>query len=127
MDKVRPTSTQVFIMAFGGGPQWDGFLKERMQVAKRLWNGGVEVEYMYKTKPKTQKQFEAAEKTGCPLAVILGQEEFAKGIVKVKELGLGEDADKGVDVPLDEMVSYIKKKLDEKHNGINEAVSLLTL
>lgn len=127
MDKVRPTSTQVFIMAFGGGPQWDGFLKERMQVAKRLWDGGVEVEYMYKTKPKTQKQFEAAEKTGCPLAVILGQEEFAKGIVKVKELGLGEDADKGVDVPLDEMVSYIKKKLDEKHNGINEAVSLLTL
>lgn len=127
IEKVRPTSTQVFIMAFGGGPQWDGFLKERMQVAKLLWEGGIETEFLYKTKPKSQKQFEAAEKTGCPFAVILGQEEFVKGVVKVKELGLGEDADKGIDVSLDEVVPYLKNKLNEKHNGIDEAVSLLSL
>lgn len=127
MDKVRPTSTQVFVMAFGGGPSWDGFLKERMEVSRKLWDGGIEAEFIYKTKPKTQKQFEAAEKTGCPLAVILGQEEYSKGVVKVKELGLGADADQGVDVPVDEMVSYIKKKLNEKNNGIDEAIKLLSL
>lgn len=127
LEKVRPTSTQVYIMAFGGGPQWDGFLKERMEVAKVLWEGGIETEYLYKAKPKPQKQFEAAEKTGCPFAVILGQEEFSKKIVKVKELGLGEDADKGIDVPLEEAVEYIKKKLAEKHSGLDEAVKLLSL
>ncbi|VVT53159.1 uncharacterized protein SAPINGB_P003433 [Magnusiomyces paraingens] len=127
IDKVRPTSTQVYVMAFGGGPQWDGFLKERMEVAKVLWEGGIETEFLYKTKPKPQKQFEAAEKTGCPFAVILGQEEFANKVVKVKELGLGEDADKGVDVPLSEAVEYIKKKLSEKHNGLDEAVKLLSM
>lgn len=127
VDKVRPTSTQVYVMAFGGGPEWDGFLKERMEVVKLLWEGDIEAEYLYKTKPKPQKQFEAAEKTGCPFAVILGQDEYAKKIVKVKELGLGEDADKGVDVPLNEVVAYVKAKLHEKHNGVDEAIKLLSL
>ncbi|PRT53700.1 Histidine--tRNA ligase, mitochondrial [Wickerhamiella sorbophila] len=110
-DHLRPTATQVFILAFGGGPEWTGFLPERMKVAKKLWEAGIEAEFIYKSKPKLQKQFEAAEKSGCPLAVILGQEEFNKGVVKVKELGLGEQ-DKGVDISVDEMVDYVRKKLE---------------
>lgn len=127
VDQVRPSATQVFVMAFGGGPSWDGFLKERMQVTKTLWDGGIEAEFLYKTKPKPQKQFEAAEKTGCPFSVILGQDEYVKGVVKVKELGLGAEADQGVDVPIAEVVEYLKKKLAEKSNGVEEAVRLLTI
>lgn len=126
-DKARPTSTQVFLMAFGGGPQWDGFLAQRMQVAKLLWENGIEAEYMYKVKPKSQKQFEAADKSGCPFAVILGQEEFPKGVVKVKELGLGAEADQGVDVPLEELAAYLKTKIASKHQGLDEAMRLLSM
>lgn len=126
-DKARSTSTQVFLMAFGGGPQWDGFLAQRMQVAKLLWENGIETEYMYKTKPKTQKQFEAADKSGCPFAVILGQDEYPKGIVKVKELGLGEDADQGEDVPLDQLAAHLKAKIAKKHQGLDEAMRLLSV
>ncbi|KAF5092291.1 hypothetical protein D0Z03_002936 [Geotrichum reessii] len=127
VDQVRPTATQVYVMAFGGGPSWDGFLKERMAIAKKLWLGGIEAEFLYKTKPKPQKQFEAAEKTGCPFSVILGQDEYAKGVVKVKELGLGEEADQGVDVPIEEVVDYLKVKLAARSNGVEEAVRLLTI
>lgn len=127
VDQVRPSATQVYVMAFGGGPSWNGFLSERMEVSKRLWEGGIEAEFLYKSKPKPQKQFEAAEKTGCPFSVILGQEEYSKGVVKVKELGLGAEADQGVDVPIPEVVEYLKKVLAEKHNGVEEAVRLLTL
>jgi histidyl-tRNA synthetase len=126
-EKARPTSTQVFLMAFGGGPTWTGFLGERMTVAKLLWDAGIETEFMYKTKPKTPKQFEAAEKSGCPFAVILGQEEYPKGTVKVKELGLGDDADQGKDVPISELVSYLKQLIDERHNNVDEALRLLTI
>jgi histidyl-tRNA synthetase len=126
-DRARPNSTEVFIMAFGGGPEWTGFLPERMEVAKKLWEGGVKAEFIYKTKPKTPKQFEAAEKSGCPLAVILGQEEYRNGVVKVKELGLGADADQGVDVPFDMMVPYIKNKLSERTNGLDSAMQILSL
>lgn len=128
-ERARPTSTQVFIMAFGGGPEWDGFLAQRMAVAKKLWEGGIETEYMYKAKPKTQKQFEAAEKSGCPFAVILGQDEYPKGVVKVKELGLGEDADKGTDVPLENLVEFVREKINAKNqaNKLNQGLSLLNI
>lgn len=108
---LRPTSTQVFIMAFGGGPEWTGFLPERMAVAKRLWYAGIEAEYIYKAKPKLQKQFEAAERSGCPLSVILGQDEFKRGLVKVKQLGQGEQADSGEDVSVDELVEKVRTRL----------------
>lgn len=110
-DDLRPTATQVFVMAFGGGPEWKGFLAERMHVTKMLWDAGIEAEFMYKQKPKPQKQFEAAERSGCPLSVILGQEEYAKGEVKVKVLGQGDQADQGVDVKLEDLTSYVKKTL----------------
>lgn len=108
---LRPTSTQVFIMAFGGGPEWTGFLPERMAVAKRLWDAGIEAEYIYKAKPKLQKQFEAAERSGCPLSVILGQDEYKRGLVKVKQLGQGEQADSGEDVSVDELVEKVRTRL----------------
>lgn len=127
VEQVRPSATQVYVMAFGGGPSWDGFLKERMAISKRLWEGGIEAEFLYKSKPKPQKQFEAAEKAGCPFSVILGQDEFAKGVVKVKELGLGAEADQGTDVPVEEVVEYLKEKLAQKNNGIDEAIRLLTI
>lgn len=112
-EHLRPAATQVFVMAFGGGPQWTGFLPERMRVAKLLWTAGVEAEFVYKQKPKPQKQFEAAERSGCPLGVILGQDEFARGEVKVKVLGQGEQADQGADVKLEDLAEYVKAKLAE--------------
>ena len=82
-----------------------------MHVNKRLWDAGIEAAFMYRQKPKPQKQFEAAERSGCPLSVILGQEEYAKGEVKVKVLGQGDQADPGVDVKLEDLTSYVKKTL----------------
>lgn len=108
---LRSSETQVFVMAFGGGPEWKGFLPERMHVAKLLWNAGIEAEFMYKQKPKPQKQFEAADRSGCPLSVILGQEEFARGVVKVKRLGQGDQADQGEDVKLEDLTQFVKDKL----------------
>lgn len=125
-DHLRSSSTQVFIMAFGGGPQWTGFLPERMRVAKLLWDNGIEAEYMYKAKPKLQKQFEAAERSGCPLSIILGQEEFKSGVVKVKTLGLGDQADQGTDVKLAELSGLIKQKLAETNKLTTKMSELST-
>lgn len=116
-DHLRPTATQVFIMAFGGGPQWNGFLPVRMRIAKLLWDNGIEAEFQYKAKPKLQKQFEAAERSGCPLGVILGQEEFKNGLVKVKTFGLHNQNDQGTDVKVDELVPFLKQQLEQ----INQA------
>lgn len=125
IDKIRPTSTQVYIMAFGGGEGWDGFLKERMQVAGMLWDAGIESEYLYKKKANPRKQFDAAEKSGCPVAVILGKEEFPKGEIRIKVLGQGEEND-GELVKLESMVEHINQKLLElKVDGLSDIERLL--
>lgn len=125
IEKIRPTSTQAYIMAFGGGEDWDGFLAERMKVAGMLWDAGIESEYLYKKKANPRKQFDAAEKSGCPIAVILGKEEYPAGEVRIKTLGQGEE-NEGELVKVENMVEYIQKKLEElKVNGQSEVERLL--
>ncbi|ODQ72769.1 hypothetical protein LIPSTDRAFT_72400 [Lipomyces starkeyi NRRL Y-11557] len=111
MSRIRPNETDVFVMAFGGGKEWTGFLPERLKISKVLWEAGIGAEFMYKSKPKPRQQFDAADKIGAPLAVILGQEEYAHGMVKVKELGLGENSDEGRDVEIENLTDHISRLL----------------
>ncbi|ESW99645.1 hypothetical protein KL918_001421 [Ogataea parapolymorpha] len=125
-DKIRASSTQVYVMAFGGGEGWNGFLKERMAVAAKLWKAGIECEYLYKAKANPRKQFEAAEKSGCPLAVILGKEEYPQGQVRVKVLGTGNEKDDGELVSIGDLVEVVKQRLeDQKHDGMDDVTRLL--
>ncbi|AET39678.1 histidine--tRNA ligase Ecym_4656 [Eremothecium cymbalariae DBVPG len=123
---VRPKATQVFVMAFGGGKDWTGYLPERMKVAKELWNAGIETEYVYKSKVNPRRQFEAAEKSGCPLAVILGKEEYLEGKLRVKKLGPKFADDEGELVDVTQLLTKIREKLAETHiDGIDEIARLL--
>ncbi|AOW05352.1 hypothetical protein B0I72DRAFT_132386 [Yarrowia lipolytica] len=125
MEKVRPAATQVYVMSMGGGPEYTGFLAERMAVTHKLWEAGIEAEYMYKTKPKYPQQFTAAEKAGCPFAVILGQDEYPQGLVKIKELGLGEESDRGTDVKIEDLAQILKEKIANKTSSVGEVQKLL--
>ncbi len=76
--QVRATEVDVYVMAFGSG-----LLLERMSLCRELWDAGIKAEFAYKVKPRFDKQFKDAEKAGIPFAVILGEDELAKGEVKV--------------------------------------------
>lgn len=112
---VRSTEVDVFIMAFGG-KGFTGLLKERMEVAKKLWDAGIKAEFAYKEKPKLPAQFKSAEQNGIPFAVILGEDEQAQGKVKIKEMGLpeGHEEKDGVLVPLDDLIAEVRTRLRKK-------------
>ncbi|CCE61822.1 hypothetical protein TPHA_0B01490 [Tetrapisispora phaffii CBS 4417] len=123
---IKPTATQVFVMAFGGGKDWTGYLPERMKVAKQLWEAGIETEYVYKSKANPRKQFDAAEKSGCPLAVILGKEEYLENKLRVKRLGQEFAEDDGELVDADKIVEVVQQKLSEiNQDGVNDVIRLL--
>ncbi|KAK5141062.1 hypothetical protein BJ546DRAFT_1062319 [Cryomyces antarcticus] len=109
---VRSNEVDVYVMAFGG-KGFNGLLKERMEVATTLWDGGIKAEFSYKLKPKLPAQFKSAEAGGVPLAVILGDDELAAGKVRVKELGLPEGhAEKdGVLVAKARLVEEVRARL----------------
>ena len=50
LNNISANHTDVFVMAFGGGEGWNGFLKERMEITNKLWKAGINAEYLYKSK-----------------------------------------------------------------------------
>jgi histidyl-tRNA synthetase len=113
---LRPTEVDVFVMAFGGGKDFTGMLPERMAIAKQLWDAGVKAEYLWKTKPKLQNQFKAAENGKVPWAIILGDDELKAGKIKIKEMGLpdGHPEKDGVVVEKARLVDEIQTRLSGK-------------
>ena len=126
---IRLNEVDVYVMAFGGGKTFQGLLKERMLVIKRLWDAGIKAEFLYKVKPKLPAQFKAADHGGVPFAVILGEEEQAMGKVKIKELGLqeGHPEKDGVLVELQDLIEEVKSRLAKKRteDGTEDGAGLL--
>ncbi|CUM63237.1 uncharacterized protein PRCAT00000808001 [Priceomyces carsonii] len=118
LDKISSSETDVYVMAFGGGQGWDGFLKERMSIANMLWESNINAEFLYKTKPNIRKQFDAAEKAGASIGVILGKEEFPSGQIRIKLLSQGAESNDGELVNIEDLVEEVSSKLAKfKENG----------
>ncbi len=122
---ISSTEVDVFVMAFGG-KGFTGLLKERMQVAKTLWDAGIKAEFAYKQKPKLPAQFKSAEQNGIPFAVILGEDEQAQGKIKIKEMGLpdGHAEKDGVMVDTTDLVAEVRERIRKKTDSDRLAESV---
>lgn len=116
-DYITSNNPDVFVMAFG-----NDMTVQRIAVAKSLLDQGLKCEFTYKKKPKPQAQFKGAESAGAPLGVILGEEEQKNGQVRIKRLGVQDDAERekggllvteGVLVKIEEVGKEVKRILDE--------------
>ena len=106
---VRSKDVDVYVMSVG-----EGLLKERMQVAKMLWDAGIKAEFMHKAKPKLPAQFGVVDKEGIPFAVILAPNEWNSADarqVRVKQQK-GKDSDEGQGqgevVQLTQLIAHLK-------------------
>ncbi|KAF3927339.1 hypothetical protein ABW21_db0202827 [Orbilia brochopaga] len=127
---LRSSDVDIYVMAMpeGSGENKNGFLKERMAISKQLWEGGIKAEFLYKSCPKMQAQFKAAEVAGVPFAVIIFNEQLGLDTVRIKELGLpGDHPDKeGIPVPVKDLVEEVKKRL-KTAGGIDQYISRLKI
>jgi histidyl-tRNA synthetase len=114
---ISSHSPDVYVMSFGAE-----MTVPRIQVMRLLLDKGLKVEFLYKKKPKPQNQFKGADNCGAPLAVILGDEEQKNGQVRIKRLGVKDDADReaggvlvteGILVKMADVGSECRRLLDE--------------
>ena len=99
---IRETETEVYVASIGSGLQ-----SKRMAVASLLWKGGIKTEYSYKPNPKMGDQLGTALKAGIPFMIVFGENEVAKGVVKVKDMDAGIEEE----VAEQDVVEYLKPKL----------------
>eukprot|EP00735_Rhodelphis_limneticus_P006330 TRINITY_DN18720_c0_g1::TRINITY_DN18720_c0_g1_i1::g.20391::m.20391 TRINITY_DN18720_c0_g1::TRINITY_DN18720_c0_g1_i1::g.20391 ORF type:complete len:481 (+),score=192.98,sp/Q2KI84/SYHC_BOVIN/55.23/6e-178,tRNA-synt_His/PF13393.1/2.3e-45,HGTP_anticodon/PF03129.15/6.3e-14,tRNA-synt_2b/PF00587.20/1.2e-13,tRNA-synt_2/PF00152.15/3.7e-05,tRNA-synt_2/PF00152.15/27,HGTP_anticodon2/PF12745.2/0.025,tRNA-synt_2d/PF01409.15/0.052,tRNA-synt_2d/PF01409.15/2.6e+03 TRINITY_DN18720_c0_g1_i1:39-1445(+) len=99
---IRQTETQVLVAAVGADMDL-----ERMKLAAELWAGDVKAEILNVSKPKMDKQLKYALDQGIPYMLIVGGDEVAQGVVKLKTL-----AEKKEEViPRGEIVVELKNRL----------------
>ena len=79
-----------FIAIIGGEPERDAALAD----AAKLRSVGYQVEYPLKTQ-SFGKQFKTANQSGARFALIYGGDELARGVVKVRDLGSGQEGEIG--------------------------------
>ncbi|KXH26985.1 histidyl-tRNA synthetase [Colletotrichum salicis] len=118
--EVPQSTVDVFVMSLGSKA---GLVKERMEVCSKLWDAGIKAEFLYKVKPKLPPQFKAAESNATPFAIILGDDEVQKGVVRIKELGLpeGHPQKDGELVDMASLVPEVQKRLSRKRELDNLA------
>ncbi|KAL9836199.1 LOW QUALITY PROTEIN: histidine--tRNA ligase, cytoplasmic-like [Geothlypis trichas] len=102
-EKLRTTETQVLVAT----PQ-KHLLAARMKLISELWNAGIKAEMLYKKDPKLLKQLQYCEDTGIPLAAIVGEQELADGVVKLRDVATRKE----VDIPRDKLIDEIRRRLE---------------
>ncbi|XP_018572203.1 histidine--tRNA ligase, cytoplasmic isoform X2 [Anoplophora glabripennis] len=86
--KTRTTEVEVYVAT-----AQKNLLEERMKLCNELWNEGWKVEHSYKKNPKLLVQLQHCEEYGIPLAVILGESELQRGVVKLRVVPTREEVE----------------------------------
>ncbi|XP_008192652.2 histidine--tRNA ligase isoform X2 [Tribolium castaneum] len=102
--KIRTTEVQVYVAS-----AQKNLVEERMKLCNHLWDEGFKVEHSYKKNPKLLVQLQHCEEYGIPLAVILGESEIQRGVVKLREVKSRNE----VEVPRTQLADEIRKMLQK--------------
>ena len=87
----------------------DSRLPDSLDIARRLRAAGINAEVQLEAK-KLAKQFQYADRAGIRFVILFGDEEAARGVVKVKDLRSQEQ----FELTRDEMAAAIKVELEQQ-------------
>lgn len=76
-----------------------------METLALLWDADVKAETLYVDNPRTDKTFSYAFDNGIPLILILGEQEMADGIYKIKSL----NENKEYEVKKDQLIERVRE------------------
>lgn len=97
---IRATETQILISSLG-----KNLTAKRLEACSLLWEAGLKAETLYVDNPRTDKTFSYAFDNGIPLILIIGEQEIAQGIYKIRSL----NENKEYEVKIDELVAKVQE------------------
>lgn len=106
--KLRTNEVDVYVVS-----AHKGLHEKRLKIVGDLWNAGIRTEHSYKMNPKILIQLQHCEEQGIPLAVVIGDSELGRGVVKLREISTRAEED----VPLSDLANEIQKRLAQKQKN----------
>ncbi|KAL7029405.1 hypothetical protein ACKWTF_006230 [Chironomus riparius] len=103
--KIRSSEIQVYVASAHKGLQ-----EKRLELLSKLWDGGIKAEHSYKSNPKLLVQLQYCEEQQIPFALVLGDSELERGIVKFRDVLTRKEQE----LPIDNLVEAIKWNLSNK-------------
>lgn len=103
--KVRTTDIQVYVAS-----AHKGLHEKRLEMLAKLWNGDIKAEHSYKQNPKLLGQLQHCEENQIPLALVFGDGELERGVVKLRDVVTRQEEE----VPIDNLVEAIKWRLSSR-------------
>jgi histidyl-tRNA synthetase len=104
--KVRTSDVQVYVAS-----AHKGLHEKRLEMLAKLWNGNIKAEHSYKSNPKLLAQLQHCEENQIPLALVLGDGELERGVVKLRDVVTRQEEE----VPIDNLVEAIKWRLSSRN------------
>lgn len=98
---LKQPSCSVYIASTGGA-----LMKEKMKVARLLWNANISAEFGQQESAKLKKEVVNALDREIPFMVVIGEAEWADGKCQLKDLG-NNTADW---IPLENLVVMLRQK-----------------
>ncbi|CAK1551908.1 unnamed protein product [Leptosia nina] len=109
---VRTTDIDVYVAS-----AQKNFLDERMKICAELWNAGIKTEQSYKKNPKMLNQLQHCEENGIPFAVVLGESELKRGVVKIRNITTRAEEEVSRENLVEELQTRIEKLGLKEMNG----------
>ncbi|CAD7089790.1 unnamed protein product [Hermetia illucens] len=101
--KVRTTEIEVYVAS-----AHKGLHEKRLKIISSLWDKGIKAEHSYKTNPKLLAQLQHCEENGIPLAIVLGDSELERGVVKLREVTTRKEDEVKLEDLADEIIRRLR-------------------
>uniref|UniRef100_A0A0X3PID1 histidine--tRNA ligase n=1 Tax=Schistocephalus solidus TaxID=70667 RepID=A0A0X3PID1_SCHSO len=101
---LRATETDVMVIV-----AHKGLIVARLELCRLLWDAKIKAAFSHKNQPKILDQLQYCESTGIPIAVIIGDGELQRGVVKLRRISSRDERE----VLRSELPAEIKRELQE--------------
>ncbi len=90
---------------------------EKLKICDLLWRNGFKCELNHKLNWNLGKQLTYANAQNIPFAIVFGEDEIKNEVVKLKNL---TDAKQEIVVPLKDLVTVLRQKINEIPEGFKK-------
>ncbi|MDP2193486.1 MAG: histidine--tRNA ligase, partial [Alphaproteobacteria bacterium] len=106
LEETNPNTLPKQPAIIGIIPAGENEFPQALALAHQLRNANIPIEFPLSG--NMGKRFKQLDKAGCSHAVVLGSDELAQNKVTVKNLRIGQESEKQIDIPLDDLSDYLQ-------------------